>query len=145
MNSLKPPVEPSPPTYQVKMAGHHWLEHMDMDGHSFGVVVLQWNPGAKRWSHSGNVGTGIYVDTHHWRYVGPCSIPGGVHSLRANDPESKMQMAALIDSQLDVTGATLVEVVADHKTSVLHVNVNGVCLLRICRVKNMIVDDRRTK
>lgn len=70
------PVAPSPAPPNIKMADHHWLEVMDSDGHSFGLVVAQWNPGAKRWSHSGNVATGMYLDTQLWRYVEPCPMPG---------------------------------------------------------------------
>lgn len=64
---------PSPPN--PKRADHHWLEHRDMDGHTYGLVVLQWNPGAALWSHSGLIGSGIYVDTKHWLYVAPCPLP----------------------------------------------------------------------
>lgn len=64
-----------PPSYHAKLAGHHWLEIRDIDGHSFGIVVLQWNPGAQAWSHSGCVGTGFYVDTQYFVYVKECPIP----------------------------------------------------------------------
>ncbi|WP_146039558.1 MULTISPECIES: hypothetical protein [unclassified Variovorax] len=59
----------------MKTAEHHWLEVKDMDGHSFGLVVAQWNPGARKWSHSGNVGTGLYLNSDYWRYVAPCPMP----------------------------------------------------------------------
>jgi hypothetical protein len=68
-------VEPKPPGHHAKLGGHHWLEVFDTDGHSFGLVVLQWNPGAQRWSHSGNVGTGMYLDTRSWKYVADCPMP----------------------------------------------------------------------
>lgn len=58
-----------------KAAEHHWLEVFDSDGHSFGLVVAQWNPGAQKWSHSGYVGSGLYLDTRYWRYVAPCQMP----------------------------------------------------------------------
>lgn len=67
------PVGPVPP--RIKAPAHHWLEVFDSDGHSFGIVVAQWNPGAQRWSSSGNVGTGAYLHTEHWRYVAPCPMP----------------------------------------------------------------------
>lgn len=66
---------PVPPIWHAKTADHHWLEIVDSDGHSTGLVVLQWNPQAKKWSHSGNVGTGIYVDCCGWRYHSICPIP----------------------------------------------------------------------
>ena len=65
-----------PPNYHIKLAGHHWLEKIDMDGHSFGLIVLQWNPGAQKWSHSGNVGTGAYVEVpDSWKYIAECPMP----------------------------------------------------------------------
>lgn len=72
---LKVDKEPKPPINHIRFAGHHWLDDYDSDGHFFERVVLQWNPGAQRWSHSGMVGTGSYVNTSYWRYVGPCPIP----------------------------------------------------------------------
>ena len=49
-------------------------------------VLLQpkWNPGAKRWSHSGNCGTGWYIDTRGWKYVAPYPLP-----IIANSTEDK--------------------------------------------------------
>lgn len=68
--------EPKPAkNADLRLAGHHWLDCYDIDGHFHQRVVLQWNPSAKRWSHSGDVGTGIYVNTQYWRYVAPCPIP----------------------------------------------------------------------
>lgn len=64
------PVPPNP-----KAADHHWLEKLDYDGHSFGLIVLQWNPIAQKWSHSGDVATGLYVNTEGWRYDSPCPLP----------------------------------------------------------------------
>lgn len=66
-------LEPVPPN--PRSGDHHWLEKIDMDGHSGGLIVLQWNPGAKRWSTSGNLGTGIYVETAGWKYVELCPLP----------------------------------------------------------------------
>jgi len=64
-----------PPLHHSKLALHHWLDAFDCDGRYEGRIVLQWNPGALRWSHSGNVGTGHYVDTKYWKYVGLCVMP----------------------------------------------------------------------
>lgn len=67
---------PQPPGWMAMQAGHHWLDHFDSDGHFHGTVVLQWAPSAKKWCHSGNVGTGMYVDvTEHWRYSAECPMP----------------------------------------------------------------------
>ena len=71
-----PPSPITPPGYQVRHAGHHWLEEYDSDGHFHGLKVLQWNPGAMKWSHSGLVGTGLYVEvTTHWKYHSECALP----------------------------------------------------------------------
>ncbi len=68
-------VEPTPPQEFLKRSEHHWLEVLDTDGHSFGLHVVQWNPGARRWSHSGAYGTGLYLDTRCWRYIAHCPTP----------------------------------------------------------------------
>ena len=75
LNLIKKVNEPKPPTKYLRTADHHWLDDYDCDGHYFGRIVLQWNPGAERWSHSGMVATGSYVDTKNWRYVCHCPIP----------------------------------------------------------------------
>lgn len=67
--------EPVPPVNHIKTAGHHWLDQIDFDGRFHQRVVLQWNPVAKRWSHSGQVGTGLYIDTKRWKYIEPCVMP----------------------------------------------------------------------
>lgn len=72
---------PTPGSFHQRIAGHHWLEMFDFDGRSGGVVVLQWNPGAQRWSHSGLVATGHYIDTSNYKYVKPCLLPEDIKSL----------------------------------------------------------------
>ena len=68
--------EPIPTGWRSKTASHYWVEKFDCDGHSGGLMVLQWNPTAKRWSISGNVGTGNYVDTKGWKIIQYCPLPG---------------------------------------------------------------------
>ena len=72
LNSLG---EPMPPLAHRKLAGHHWLEVTDSDGHTFGTIVAQWNPGAQRWSNSGLVATGCFIDTRYYRYGTDCPLP----------------------------------------------------------------------
>lgn len=67
--------EPVPPVKYARGADHHWIQKIDYDGHVGDTVCLQWNPGAKRWSHSGYVGSGIYVEAKGWKYVAHCPIP----------------------------------------------------------------------
>jgi len=69
------PVEPVPPLRMSMDAGHHWLEIRDIDGHSFGLIVLQWQPYAKKWCRSGDIATGRDMDCSGWIYVAPCPIP----------------------------------------------------------------------
>lgn len=69
-------VEVVPPGHHARLGGHHWLQEVDFDGRVMDTVVLQWNPGVQRWSHSGNVGTGMYVDTKGWKYLAICPMPG---------------------------------------------------------------------
>lgn len=45
----------------------------------------------------------------------------------------------LLESAVDITGAKHVEVVIDARRNVLHINVNSVCVLRVCRVEEFTV------
>jgi hypothetical protein len=67
---------PTPPLFESKQANHYWLDIFDCDGHYFGRVILQWAPGAKKWCHSGNLGTDIYVPvSEHWKLVCKQEMP----------------------------------------------------------------------
>lgn len=69
------PLEPAPIAEDYRHAGHHWLDVYDSDGHFFETVVMQWQPGVRRWCHSGMVGSGRDVSTAYWKYVAPCPLP----------------------------------------------------------------------
>lgn len=69
------PGEPVPPSTHYRYADHHWIQKIDSDGHVGDTICLQWNPGSKRWSHSGYVGSGIYVEAKGWKYVAHCPMP----------------------------------------------------------------------
>lgn len=47
----------------------------------------------------------------------------------------------IIEAFVDVTGADHVEVAADMPRGVLWININGVCLLRICQIKELETRD----
>lgn len=67
-----------PPKIYQKHMGHHWLEILDYDGHSFGLIVLMWNPGSQRWTHSDahdTVGAGKGIDTLGYRWVSHIDPP----------------------------------------------------------------------
>lgn len=78
MIDLKIKIEPQPQGFHARLAGHHWVQEVDFDGRDGDMIVLQWNPAVKRWSHSGKVGTGAYLDIHGWKYVGLCPMPGEI-------------------------------------------------------------------
>lgn len=67
--------EPTPPGAHFAEAGHHWLAVVDHDGRIFQRVVMQWQPGVKRWCASGDVATGRDVDTAGWQYLTHCPQP----------------------------------------------------------------------
>jgi hypothetical protein len=46
----------------------------------------------------------------------------------------------LMKAFTDITGADEVEIMTDEKRGVIWVNVNAVCVLRICRIKHLEVD-----
>lgn len=45
--------------------------------------------------------------------------------------------AKLTNCAVDITGAKAVDVVTNAEKTVVHVNVNGVCVLRVCRIENL--------
>lgn len=49
----------------------------------------------------------------------------------------------ILNNQIDITGADVVELSISHDGSVVWVNVDGVCACRVCRVNQVVVDDRR--
>ena len=51
------------------------------------------------------------------------------------------QGRALFSGQIDIARPMAVQVQADHRRKVLHVNVNGVCLLRASQIKNLSVEE----
>ena len=68
--------EPQPPGWKARYAGHHWVANIDGDGREWPPVCLQWNPVAMKWSRSGDVATGMYVDIPGYRYVAEAQLPG---------------------------------------------------------------------
>jgi hypothetical protein len=52
-------------------------------------------------------------------------------------------MKELVDAQLDITAVDGVELLTDKARGVIWVNVDGVCLLRICRIGEITVKDVR--
>jgi hypothetical protein len=54
-----------------------------------------------------------------------------------------MTLEELVDKQLDITGADSVEILTDRARGVIWVNVEGICMLRICRIEDLTVKDVR--
>jgi hypothetical protein len=46
---------------------------------------------------------------------------------------------------LDINNPTIVEVLIRDDGTVVWVNIDGLCRLRVCRIKKLTVDDRRPK
>ena len=59
-------------------------------------------------------------------------------NMRADDAEGSFD--ALLENQLDITGAKLVSVQWREDNSVLWVNVNGVCVLRVCAIEKLKIE-----
>lgn len=60
--------------------------------------------------------------------------------------KSLLQAGRLVlDNQLDITGADVVEVSHSADGTVLWVNVSGICALRICRIKQLMMNDTEVK
>ena len=64
-----------------------------------------------------------------------------------NDPEEKMMYSPqkILDKQIDITGPDIVEISIKEDGKVIWINVDGICACRICRIKELIIDDRRKK
>lgn len=84
-----------PPAAHIERAGHHWLLVRDYDGHEFGYVVLQWQPGARRWCHSQQYARGEAINVDHYEYVGPCPLP-----MDADERKQLKKDIKLIDERL---------------------------------------------
>ncbi len=61
--------EPKPPINLSRDTGHHWLQIVDFDNRAGEYVVMQWQPNAQKWCHSGYCASGRNVDTTGWLYV----------------------------------------------------------------------------
>ncbi len=49
----------------------------------------------------------------------------------------------LLEKAIDITGATTCEVSIKEDGKVIWINVDGVCVCRVCRITELILDDRR--
>jgi len=50
-----------------------------------------------------------------------------------------------MSKQVDVTGADVVEISIREDGKVVWINVDGMCACRVCRIGEIIIDDRRVK
>ncbi len=53
------------------------------------------------------------------------------------------ELAQLADAHTDITAPGIVEVELSPDRTVLWVNVNGICLLRMCRIDEIIITERK--
>ena len=58
-------------------------------------------------------------------------------NLRA-DNSSLETAGKLMDAHVDITGAKHVEMMASADRKTIWVNVNGICVLRICKIENLL-------
>lgn len=106
-------IEPAPPGVHYAEAGHHWLDTLDFDGRSHGLVVLQWQPGMKKWCASGDIATGRDVDTRGWQYVAPCPTPSRIPG--AGEPGSFLQKSQAKVHELQRLMANFKSIMGNHK------------------------------
>jgi hypothetical protein len=62
--------------------------------------------------------------------------------VKAGELSSEV-ISALMDAHTDITGAVDVEIAFDEKHGVVWLNVNGVCVTRICRISSPIRVEKR--
>ena len=69
-----------------------------------------------------------------------------VKYLRADNAANSEQMASLMENHVDVTGAQILELNLSRGPNgqqVIHININGICLLRVCRIQRLEINDVR--
>lgn len=49
----------------------------------------------------------------------------------------------ILDKQIDITGPDIVEISIREDGKVIWINVDGICACRVCRIKELVIDDRR--
>jgi hypothetical protein len=49
------------------------------------------------------------------------------------------------EQMIDITAPDVVEVSIREDGTVIWINVDGICKLRVCQIPNLVVDDRRIK
>ena len=54
-----------------------------------------------------------------------------------------MDIDKLLEKQIDISGAEVAEVSIKEDGKVLWINVDGVCVCRVCRIEKLVIDDRR--
>lgn len=53
------------------------------------------------------------------------------------------EILELNKKMLDITGADEVEILIRNDGKVIWININSVCVFRACKIKNLILNDRR--
>ena len=61
------------------------------------------------------------------------------------DERATTRLDLLTSAQTDWTGAKVCEISIREDGKIVWINVEGVCLLRVCRIENLVLDDRRKK
>jgi len=79
----------------------------------------------------------VYRGQEAYLRKGLLTMPTNINLLGKKPEDS---LGELLDAFTDVTGGEMVQVAVDRPRGVLHVNVNGICLLRICRIKQIAVE-----
>jgi hypothetical protein len=51
----------------------------------------------------------------------------------------------LNEKMSDITGADYVEILIRNDSKVIWININGICVFRVCEIKNLILNDERIK
>jgi hypothetical protein len=61
-----------PPDSYLSTPRHHFLHLYDDDNKFIKEIVLQWDPINEQWVASGQLGSGVFVDTTNMQYVAVC-------------------------------------------------------------------------
>jgi hypothetical protein len=61
-----------------------------------------------------------------------------------NNEPTKYEVSVHNLTVLDITAPTHVEISIRSDGTVIWVNIDGLCRFRVCRIKNLVLDDNRT-
>lgn len=105
-----------PPKKYLQFAFHHWVEQIDSDGRGMGLVVMQWQPGAKSWCLPNQYASGVALPLNGYVWRGLCPTPPLRDELiEFNQALDKIKESKILDGVLNgVEKETFLRLIHEH-------------------------------